>query len=151
MKIILLQDDRKLGKKDSVIEVKDGYGTFLINSKKAIQATKTALTKLGYQKESDRLLDSQMKTAAEYMKKSLESQFFPINISYNKQNQMLNGSITKDMVIKSIKQFYPDIDLSFDFVEFPKTRLAQHYKAKLKLYKNIVANIEFGVDFNGQA
>lgn len=149
MKIILLQDDRRLGKKDSIIEVKDGYGTFLINSKKAIQATKNALTKLGYQQESDRLYDTQKHTAAKYLKKSLESQFFPINITYNKQNQMLNGSITKDMLIKSIKQIYPDIEISSDFTKFPKTRLAQHYKAELRLYKDISANIEFGVDFNG--
>ena len=44
MKVILLSDVKKVGKKGSVVEVSDGYGAnFLIPKKLAVLATKTSL------------------------------------------------------------------------------------------------------------
>ena len=39
MKIILLEDVRKQGKKGDILEVKDGYGAFLIKNKQAVVAS----------------------------------------------------------------------------------------------------------------
>ena len=40
MEIILLKDVKKQGKKGDILNVKDGFGTFLINNGEAITATK---------------------------------------------------------------------------------------------------------------
>ena len=46
MKIILLEDVKKQGKKGDILEVKDGYGTFLIKNKQAVIASKTGVERL---------------------------------------------------------------------------------------------------------
>ena len=52
MKVILLQDVRKQGKKDQIIDVSDGYAqNFLIKNGLAVQATETSKKRL--EKELD--------------------------------------------------------------------------------------------------
>ena len=46
MKIILLKDIKKQGKKGEIIEVKEGYGNFLIKNKEAVLATTTGVNRL---------------------------------------------------------------------------------------------------------
>ena len=46
MQIILLKDVKGQGKKDSIIDVKDGYGNFLIKNKSAVMVTTTSVKRL---------------------------------------------------------------------------------------------------------
>ena len=46
MKIILLKDVKKQGKKGDILNVKDGYGTFLINKGEAVLATTNSVDRL---------------------------------------------------------------------------------------------------------
>jgi len=62
MKIILLEDVKKQGKKGDIINVKDGYGSYLINNKKAVLETKG----------SKKVLDMQNKEAEEKAMQNLQ-------------------------------------------------------------------------------
>ena len=58
MKVILLADVKKLGKKDQTIEVSDGYAVnFLFPRKLAVQVTKKSVEVLGEQQEERRQQD----------------------------------------------------------------------------------------------
>ncbi|MFA6852594.1 MAG: 50S ribosomal protein L9, partial [Bacilli bacterium] len=64
MKVILLKDVKKVGKKDQTVEVSDGYAiNFLIPNKLAVQVTKKSLEVLDNQKQI--VLDNQTKAKAD--------------------------------------------------------------------------------------
>ena len=62
MKVVLLEDVRKVGKKGDVVNVSDGYGqNFLIKNKLAVKETAGAKKILEQQKEEARLQDIENK------------------------------------------------------------------------------------------
>ena len=66
MKVVLLVDVKKLAKKGAVVEVADGYGSFLIQKKMATLATQTALSKVvAIQKQKDTKQDDQARIVLE--------------------------------------------------------------------------------------
>ena len=73
MKVILLADVKKLGKKDQTIEVSDGYAVnFLFPRKLAVQATKKSVEVLENQQEARRENDAKMKADAQELAKRLD-------------------------------------------------------------------------------
>lgn len=151
MKIILTEDDKKLGKRNSIITVKDGYGTYLINQDKAVAATKSNLKRLEKDIEIAKEVDKECRKLANQIKDDIESQTFYIDMKFNDKTHQLNGAITKNDVLQAIRSKYPIyiIDQA-NFLDFPKTKFVGLYSAKLRLYEDIVANVEFGVDSNGR-
>ena len=86
MKVVLLEDVRKVGKKGDVVNVSDGYGqNFLIKNKLAVKETAGAKKILEQQKEEARLQDIENKKNAEALKEKIEG-------------------ITLEFVLKSIKE-----------------------------------------------
>ena len=55
MKIILLKDVKKQGKKGDIINVADGYGSFLIKNKEAVLATTGGVDRLNKENEQRRI------------------------------------------------------------------------------------------------
>ena len=73
MKVILLQDVKKLGKKDQVIDVSDGYAAnYLIPHRLAVQVTKKSNEVLAEQKEAERQQFEANKAEAQKLAKTLE-------------------------------------------------------------------------------
>ena len=60
MKIILLEDIKKKGKKGDILNVKDGYGTYLINDSKAIVASTENLRNLDRSNERKKIKEEEL-------------------------------------------------------------------------------------------
>ena len=71
MKIILLEDVRKQGKKGEVLEVKDGYGNFLIKNKQAVVASQAGLNRLQKENDEKKAMEAQDIKNAEKVKEQL--------------------------------------------------------------------------------
>ena len=69
MKIILLEDVKKHGKKGDIIEVKDGFGkNFLIKNKLGILADTNGLKKINSAKKKEQEIDNQKRKEANEIK-----------------------------------------------------------------------------------
>ncbi len=102
MKVILLKDIRKLGKKDDVVEVSDGYArNFLIKNKSAIAYTKGSAKVLDHQMEERAKQEAQLKKEAEELKEELKNVTLEFKLSAGK-NGAVFGSVSSKQIVEAL-------------------------------------------------
>ena len=109
MRVILLKDVKKQGKKDDIIEVKDGYGTYLINNKLAVLETKGSSKVLNKQKEEAALEESLLLKECEDIKKKLDKTTLNFKVNTGKNGQVF-GQISTKQISDELKKKGFDID-----------------------------------------
>ena len=73
MKIILLQDEKKLGKKGDIIEASDGYArNYILPKKIGVEATAKNMNELKLQKANDEKIAKEHLDAAKALAARLE-------------------------------------------------------------------------------
>ena len=147
MKIILKEDDKKLGKKNTIITVKDGYGTYLINEGKALIANEGNMKRLASDLKKENEIDEACRKVAVQVKHVIENSIYYIDKNYNEKTKQINGSITKKDVLDAlISENFPYSLEQSSFITFPKAKYANEvYTGKLKIYKDIIADVKFKV------
>ncbi len=145
MKVILLQDVKALGKKGELVEASDGYArNFLLPKKLAKEANAQAMNEYKNAENSKNFKIATQKAQAEGFKKQLEGKTFSMTAKAG-QGGRLFGSITAKQVAEEIKKQYNitvdkrKVVLETDIKEFGT------YKAEVKLYTGISANIDVKV------
>ena len=145
MKVILVQDVKSLGKKGELVEASDGYArNYLLPRKIAKEANAQAMNEYKNAENSKNYKIATQKAQAEGYKKKLEGKVFHMTARAG-QGGKLFGSITAKQVAEEIKKQYGiDVDkrkvvLERDIKEFGT------YKAEVKLYTGISANIDVQV------
>ena len=110
MKVILLQDVKKQGKKDDIINVSDGYAhNFLFKNKLAVPYTETSKSILNNQikkrnDEEDALVES-----LNEIKKKLENKEIKFKVKTGKQDQVF-GTVSTKQISDELKKLGFDID-----------------------------------------
>lgn len=142
MKVILLKDIKKLGKKGDVIEVADGYAkNCLLPQKNAIPADAQALSERKSNIESEKHKKELERQHAEDLQKLLNGKTVQI-VAKAGNNGKLFGSVTsKDIAEKILEDFGASVDkrkivLAEDIKSFGA------YNIGLKLYHDITAELK---------
>lgn len=138
MKVILLSDVKKVGKKGEIKEVANGYGrNFLIAKGLAVEATKKSMEVLGEQKEADKQKEQQLEKVAEALKKKLEQITLEFKVKTGSGGKVF-GNISSKQVVEELKKKY---DITIDKRKFIDAHAATSLGTtlfKIDLYKNKV-------------
>ncbi len=144
MKIILLEDIKKLGSKGTVVEVKEGFArNYLIPQAKALEATQKNLSLLKRKEEREKKLrEKEKKKALELAEKiSKLSLTLPCPA---KDNEELFGSVTPQMIVSSLKEEGYEVSKDAILLEESIKKLGI-YKIKVKLHPEVISEFKLWV------
>lgn len=137
MKIILLKDVRKVGKKDEVKEVSDGYArNFLIKNGYAVAYTEGSKKVLNRQMEEKQKREDELKEEALEIKKLLEETPVEFYLNTGKEGQVF-GSVSSKIIVSELAKKDIKIEKRKVLLEQPITSLGTT-RVKVDLYKNQV-------------
>ncbi|MFT5158316.1 MAG: large subunit ribosomal protein L9 [Bacteroidia bacterium] len=144
MKVILKEDVLKLGFKDDVVVVKNGYGrNYLIPQGMAVIATPSGLKVLAENIKQTQGKKAQVLADAEAIAKKLEGTSINIGTKAG-SNGKIFGSVTTIQIAQALKDMGHDIDrkkisLGSDIKELGT------YTASIIIHRNVSVDIELNV------
>ncbi|MCI6272432.1 MAG: 50S ribosomal protein L9 [Erysipelotrichaceae bacterium] len=141
MKVILLSDVKKVGKKGEVVEVADGYArNFLLAKKLAVQESNKSREILEDQKKKEELNQQELKKEAEIIKEKLENMVFEFKVKSGKEGRVF-GSISTKAIVEELAKQGINIDKRKIIDTQPIATLGTTV-VKVELYKNVIGNIK---------
>ena len=146
IKIILKENIKGVGKKDEIVEVKDGYANnFLLNQNKAILATPENINKLKARNEKiQKHHDRDVKNAKE-LKEVLATKEIVLKVKAGENNKVF-GSISAKEIVQAVKdQLNIDIDKKKVSADSKVKEIGVH-NVELKLHSEVKANLKVRVE-----
>ena len=145
MKVVLLENVKKLGKKDEVIDVSDGYArNMLIPKKLALPATAENINNLKLKNKNEEKKEENLRNKAEEDKKVIEKNHFTMQIKTGESGRTF-GSITSKEIADLIKE---SLNINVDRKDIMLDEPIKHigsYEVKIRLHKDIIATINIKV------
>ncbi|MEJ6734313.1 MAG: 50S ribosomal protein L9 [Flavobacteriales bacterium] len=138
MQLILLQDVEKLGFKDEVVAVKNGYGrNFLIPAGKAILATETALKVLNENLKQRAKKESKIIEDANKIAESINGTNIKISAKTIDGGKQLFGSITSNHLADELTKLGFTVDRKF--IKLNNVKQVGVYDAEVRLHREVKA------------
>ena len=140
MKIILIKDVKKQGKSGDILEVKDGYGTFLINKGDAVLATSNSVNRLDRENKDREIKENNLIKECEVLKKKLEHLKISFKVKTGEQDKVF-GSISAKQIIEELKNKGYNIDKKQIKISNTISSLGFH-NVDIELHKKVIATIK---------
>ena len=111
MKIILLQDEKKLGKKGDIIDANDGYArNYILPKKIGVEATPKNMNDLKLQKSNEAKIAREQLEAARALAQVLASKQVVVKIKAGEGGKTFGSVSTKEIATAFKEQHNLDID-----------------------------------------
>ncbi len=144
MKIILKEDVARLGYKDDVVEVKDGYGrNYLIPTQKAVVATPSALKVLAENQRQRAHKLAKIKADAEAVAAALADVKLTIGAKTSSTGTIF-GSVNNIQIAEALEKLGHNIDRKLIEIK-QAVKEAGNYTANINLHKEVIVTIPFEV------
>ena len=140
MKIILLKDVKKQGKKNDILTVKDGYGTFLINKGDAVLATQNSINRLDKEIEEHKIEEEENIKNSEKLKEKIEKITISFKVKTGAHDKVF-GSISPKQIVEELKNKGFDIDKKQIKINNSISSLGFH-NVSIELHKKVIANLK---------
>ena len=146
IKVILKENIKGVGKKDEIVEVKDGYANnFLLNQNKAILATPENINKLKARNEKiQKHHDRDVKNAKE-LKEILATKEIVLKVKAGENNKVFSSISAKEIVQAVKDQLNIDIDKKKVSADSKDKEIGVH-NVELKLHSEVKANLKVRVE-----
>ena len=136
MKVILLQDVKKLGKKGDVVSTSDGYArNFLFPGNLAQEATDSNLHVLNAKKDVERRKKTAEIEAAQKLADDLRDKVVKIDAKAGDSGKLFGAITSKDIADKINDQFNVKVDKKK--IVMDTIKIAGTYNIEVKLYPEV--------------
>ena len=150
MKVILLKDVKKLGKKDQIVEVSDGYASnYLIPNRLAVQATKKSNEILENQKEEERQQFIANQNNAKDLAKRLEGITLEFKLRVG-SNSKCFGNVSLKQIEEALASQYSITVDKRKFIDKGPLDTLGYYRLKIELFKGVVGVINVHISEEGK-
>lgn len=145
MKIILLEDVKKLGKKGEVIEVSDGYArNYVLPKKLGVEASGKNMNDLKLQKANKEKIEKENLEAAKVMAEQMEKDQVVVSIKSGEGGKTF-GSVSSKEIAQSYKeQCGKEIDKKKIVLPEPIKSLGV-YEVSVKLHPSVTGKLKVKV------
>ncbi|MCT4542047.1 MAG: 50S ribosomal protein L9 [Vallitalea sp.] len=104
MKVILLEDVKKVGKKGDLINTSDGYArNFLFPKKLAVEATKASINDMKLKKQSEQRRHDEMVEQAKELAENIKGSSITIKVKAGDGGKIF-GSVSTKEITKAVKE-----------------------------------------------
>ena len=144
MEIILKQNVEKLGFKDEIVSVKNGYGrNFLIPKGLGILATESAVKVLNENLKQQAKKEETEITVANKVAEELPKLNITIKAKVAEGGTKLFGSIKVSQFVEAVEALGQKVDSKF--VKLPKIKELGDYEAEVRLHRSVSITMPFKV------
>ena len=140
MKVILLKDVKKQGKKDDIIEVSDGYGmNYLIKNGLAVAATKTSTKILSQELDLRKQEEEKLIEEMQAMRDKIIRENITFKVKTGAMDKVF-GNISSKQIAEYLNKMGYKVDKKQIQIDSPLDTLGTH-NVTVELHKKVCFNI----------
>ena len=148
MKLILLEDVKRVGKKGDIVNKNDGYAlNYLIPKKLAVEATKANMNDLELKKKAEEKRKKEELEEAKKIAEQLNDKVVKVSVKAGENGKVFGSVTNKEIADALAKQTGMDIDkkkISFD----APIKMVGRRIVKIKLHPQVT--VELAVEIAGE-